>query len=103
MGNFEKLMAETKGLLKDLLKSDSSKEDIEKVTAIDKSLDSLTEENNKQETELKDYKEMLLNQVKNTGFSVNGKQPDDSGVSETKDLDSVINESLNKVIQARKN
>lgn len=103
-GKFNDFMAETKSLLKDLITKESSKEDIERISNIDKSLDSLAQEYLSKETELKEMKELVVDQVKNTGFKVNGNQTDDSGVSETpKDFDSVLKESIDKIIQARKN
>ena len=103
-GKFNDFMAETKSLLKDLITKESSKEDIERISNIDKSLDSLAQEYLSKETELKEMKELVVDQVKNTGFKVNGNQVDDSGVSETpKDIDSVLKESIDKIIQARKN
>lgn len=103
-GKFNDFMAETKSLLKDLITKESSKEDIERISNIDKSLDSLAQEYLSKETELKEMKELVVDQVKNTGFKVNGNQVDDSGVSETpKDFDSVLKESIDKIIQARKN
>ena len=103
-GKFNDFMAETKSLLKDLITKESSKEEIERISNIDKSLDSLAQEYLSKETELKEMKELVVDQVKNTGFKVNGNQVDDSGVSETpKDFDSVLKESIDKIIQARKN
>ena len=103
-GKFNDFMAETKSLLKDLITKESSKEDIERISNIDKSLDSLAQEYLNKETELNEMKELVVDQVKNTGFKVNGNQVDDSGVSETpKDFDSVLKESIDKIIQARKN
>ena len=103
-GKFNDFMDETKSLLKDLITKESSKEDIERISNIDKSLDSLAQEYLSKETELKEMKELVVDQVKNTGFKVNGNQTDDSGVSETpKDFDSVLKESIDKIIQARKN
>ena len=40
--NFKDLLAETKGKINEMLTKDSSKEDIERITEINKSLDSLT-------------------------------------------------------------
>lgn len=103
-GKFNDFMAETKSLLKDLITKESSKEDIERISNIDKSLDSLAQEYLSKETELKEMKELVVDQVKNTGFKVNGNQTDDSGVRDTpKDFDSVLKESIDKIIQARKN
>ena len=98
--DFKELMSETKGLLKDLLKSDSSKEEIERITNIDKSLDSLSEAHGKQETELKEFKELVVNQVKNTGFK--GTDKDVRGDDEIPDVDSAIESSINDILAKRK-
>ena len=95
--NFKDLLAETKGKINDLLTKDSSKEDIERITEINKSLDSLTESYTAKETELSEMKEMVVNQVKNTGFKPSAQDlQDNNPISVEEAIESSIQDILAK-------
>lgn len=98
MTKYEELMSKTKAQLKDLITKESSQEEINKITSIDKSLDELQAENQKLIAENSSLKDSLIESVKNTGFKVSGKESDDIGVQEeTKSLDDVMTEELAKI------
>ena len=98
---FEKQLAEIKGELKEMLREDSSKEDIDRIAELDKRLDELKSEHQKVVDESTELKGMVINQVKSTGFKVE-KQEDDIGVSETKSLDDILLENARNIEQSRK-
>ena len=98
---FEKQLAEIKGELKEMLREDSSKEDIDRIAELDKRLDELKCEHQKVVDESTELKGMVINQVKSTGFKVE-KQEDDIGVSETKSLDDILLENARNIEQSRK-
>lgn len=102
MADFKKLLSDTKAQVKELLSKDSSKEQIEKITQIDKQLDSLLEEHGKTEQEVITYKDMVIEQVKNTGVKNTG--ADDSGADDTKtpSLDDVLASELKKIEAEKK-
>ena len=103
MTEFEKMLAETKGKLKNLITKETSQEDIKAITAIDKDLDSLGESFTKMRDENNSLKDDLIAAVKGTGFKVDSSTHDDSGVDETpKSIDEIMNESLEKIIKERK-
>ena len=98
MTKYQELMSKTKAQLKDLITKESSQEEINKITSIDKSLDELQAENQKLIAENSSLKDSLIESVKNTGFKVSGKESDDIGVQEeTKSLDDVMTEELAKI------
>ena len=98
MTKYEELMSKTKAQLKDLISKDSSQEEINRITSIDKTLDELQAENEKLIAENSSLKDSLIESVKNTGFKVSGKESDDIGLQEeTKSLDDVMIEELAKI------
>ena len=98
MTKYEELMSKTKAQLKDLITKESSQEEINKITSIDKTLDELQAENERLITENSSLKDSLIESVKNTGFKVSGKESDDIGLQEeTKSLDDVMAEELAKI------
>lgn len=98
MTKYEELMSKTKAQLKDLITKESSQEEINKITSIDKTLDELQAENERLIAENSSLKDSLIESVKNTGFKVSGKESDDIGVQEeTKSLDDVMAEELAKI------
>ena len=98
MTKYEELLSKTKAQLKDLITKESSQEEINKITSIDKSLDELQAENEKLIAENSSLKDSLIESVKNTGFKVTGKETDDIGTqAETKDLDTIMAEELAKI------
>ena len=103
MSKYAELMAKIKGHLKESLTKDSSKEEIEKISAMDKELDELNEEHEKLVKENGSLKDSLIESVKNTGFKVNGKEVDDIGThEETKSMDDIMNEELAKITAKQK-
>lgn len=96
-----KLISEIKAKLKESLNENSSKEDIERVAQLDKQLDEVAESFEKAQAEVQAYKEIAINQVKNTGFKPKD-QADDIGVSETKSLDDIMLEEARNIEQQRK-
>ena len=98
MTKYQELMSKTKAQLKDLITKESSQEEINRITSIDKTLDELQAENQKLIAENSSLKDSLIESVKNTGFKVSGKESDDIGVQEeTKSLDDVMAEELAKI------
>ena len=99
MSDFKKVLSETKTQLKEMLTKESSQEDIERITALDKKLDSLQEEYDKKSQENESLKDTLIESVKGTGFKVKGSQSDDSGVDgDQKSMDDIMNEELEKIV-----
>lgn len=98
MTKYEELMSKTKAQLKDLITKESSQEEINRITSIDKTLDELQAENERLIAENSSLKDSLIESVKNTGFKVSGKESDDIGLQEeTKSLDDVMAEELAKI------
>lgn len=95
MNEFEKLLSEIKAQLKASLTNESSQDDIQRISNIDKSLDLLSESYKDKEKEVMTYKDMVIDQVKSTGFKVDGAS-NDIGTNETKSLDEVMAEELSK-------
>ena len=103
MIDFLKVLSETKTQLKEMLSKDSSKEDIEKITQLDKNLDSLNEAYDIKSQENDSLKDTLIESVKNTGFKVNGSQSDDSGVDQNqKSMEDIMDEELEKIVAKQK-
>ena len=103
MSKYAELMAKIKGHLKEQITSDSSKEQIDTITALDKELDELNNEHEKLVSENSSLKDSLIESVKNTGFKVNGKEIDDIGTSgETKSMDDIMSEELAKITAKQK-
>ena len=96
---FEEIITNLKTTLKDkVLTADNT----EAVTAIDKGLDSLLEENKKNLTALQETKDKLVEVVKGTSFSSpSGTQGKDEG-TENLSLDEVIQNELNKILENEK-
>ena len=92
---FNELLAEIKGQLKDSLTSESSQEEIQRISQLDKSLDLLSESYQEKEKEVATYKDMVIDQVKSTGFKADS--TDDTGVNEVKSLDEALAEALQSI------
>lgn len=96
--DFKKVLEETKLQLKGMLNKDSSQEQINAITALDKNLDSLNEAYDQKTQENESLKDNLIESVKNTGFKVGGSQKDDSGIDQNpKSMDEILNEELDKI------
>ena len=91
---FNELLSEIKAQLKDSLTSESSQEEIQRITNLDKSLDLLSESYQEKEKEVATYKDMVIDQVKSTGFKADS--TDETGASQVKSVD----EALMEVIQS---
>ena len=100
MNEFEKLLSEIKAQLKASLTNESSQDDIQRISSIDKSLDLLSESYKDKEKEVMTYKDMVIDQVKSTGFKVDS--TDETGASQIKSLDEALEEALMK-IEAKQN
>lgn len=96
MKKFEEILSEIKAQLKASLTTESSQEDIKRVSELDKSLDLLSESYQDKEKEVATYKDMVIDQVKSTGFKM-GKTENDIGTDEVKSLDEVMAEELAKI------
>lgn len=97
MPDFKKTLGETKSQLKGMLTKDSSQEQINAITELDKKLDSLMEAYDLKTQENESLKDNLIEAVKNTGFKVNGSQQDDSGIDQNqKSIDEILADELNK-------
>lgn len=95
---FKKVLEQTKVQLKGLLNKDSSQEQINAITELDKNLDSLNEAYDQKAQENESLKDNLIEQVKNTGFKVSGSQKDDSGIDPNpKSMDEILTEELDKI------
>ena len=98
MEDFRKLLSETKAQLKGMLDNNPSQEQINAIAELDKKLDSLNEVFEGKDKEINSLKDNLIEQVKNTGFKVNGSEHDDSGVDQNqKSMDEIMAEELDKI------
>ena len=92
---FNELLAEIKGQLKDSLTSESSQEEIQRISQLDKSLDLLSESYQEKEKEVATYKDMVIDQVKSTGFKADS--TDETGASEVRSVDDALMEALQSI------
>lgn len=98
MIDFKKLLGETKSQLKGMLTKESTQEQINAITEMDKKLDSLAEAYDQKTQENESLKDNLIEAVKNTGFKVNGSHEDDSGIDQNqKSMDEILADELNKI------
>ena len=94
---WQELLSETKALLKNSITTESSKEQIDQVAKIDSQIDGLNKAYEELDKEYESLKDSYLEQVKNTGFKSNEADNDISG--ETKSLDEIMSEELQKITQ----
>lgn len=89
--NFTELLSRIKNNLKDLTNADN----VEKISALDKDIDSLNEAYTKQGEELQKTKDSFVNYVKDTSFT----KPSEDAPIEQKEmtLDEAFNNAINKV------
>lgn len=100
MTKFEEIMAKTKGHLKSLITKESTQEQISQISEADKSIDDLQKAYDEKNAECEDLKNRFIEAVKNTGFKVNGSSNSDDGTQEeTKSLDEIMQEELDKVVK----
>lgn len=92
---FNELLSEIKAQLKDSLTSESSQEEIQRISQLDKSLDLLSESYQEKEKEVATYKDMVIDQVKSTGFKADS--TDETGASEVRSVDDALMEALQSI------
>lgn len=91
------ILTETKSQLKGLLNEQSSQEQINAITSLDKCLDSLNEVYNQKEQEVNSLKDNLIDMVKNTSFKVDNSSNDDIVDQNPKSMDEILKEELEKI------
>ena len=99
--SWKEILTETKSQLKGLLNEQSSQEQINAISSLDKQLDSLNEVYDQKEKEVNSLKDNLIDMVKNTSFKVDNSSNDDIVDPNPKSMDEILSEELNK-ITARK-
>lgn len=92
---FNELLSEIKAQLKDSLTSESSQEEIQRISQLDKSLDLLSESYQEKEKEVATYKDMVIDQVKSTGFKADS--TDETGASQVKSVDDALMEAIQSI------
>lgn len=97
MIDFSKVMGETKTHLKNLINKDSSQDEINRITAIDKQLDQLQEAFTEKSKENESLKDDLIASVKSTSFKVNSSNENDDIDGNQKSMDEILSEELNKI------
>ena len=98
MEDFKKLLGETKSQLKAMLTKDSSQEQIDAITSLDKKLDGLNEAYSKKDEENNSLKDKLIDMVKNTSFKVDGASNDETDIGgNQKSMDEIMAEELDKI------
>ena len=94
--NWKEILTETKSQLKGLLNENSSQEQINAITSLDKQLDSLNEVYDQKEKEVNSLKDNLIDMVKNTSFKVDNSSNSDIIDQNPKSMDEILMEELKK-------
>ena len=94
--NWKEILVETKNQLKGLLNENSSQEQINAISSLDKQLDSLNEVYDQKEKEVNSLKDNLIDMVKNTSFKVDNSSNSDPMDQNQKSMDEILIEELNK-------
>ena len=102
MTEIEKLLGEIKTQLKASMTPDLSKEQVDKFLEVDKKLDKVQEEYTSLNSKYDELKDAYINQAKNLGFRPNGSKGEDDESGETKSLDEILEEELNKTLEKEK-
>lgn len=97
MQDFKKVLEETKNQLKGMITKESSQEQINVITELDKKLDSLNEAYDHKAQENESLKDNLIEAVKNTGFKVSSSNQEDDIGGNQKSMDQILDEELNKI------
>ncbi len=97
MQDFKKVLSKTKTQLKAMITKESSQEQINAITSVDKVLDSLNEAYQGKEEEVNSLKDNLIDMVKNTGFKVDGSKGDEDIDGNQKSMEEIMQEELNKI------
>ena len=99
--NFNDIINNMKSSLKDLITPESSKEYIEKISSLDKSLDEVVGAHENTTKELQEIKDLYIKGVKEYGF----KTPSNDNPTkheEPKSLDDILQDNLDKIIKEEK-
>ena len=99
--NFNDIINNIKSELKGLITSESSKESIEKVGALDKQIDEVVNAHESTTKELQEIKDLYIKGVKEYGF----KTPSNDNPTkheEPKSLDDILQDNLDKIIKEEK-
>ena len=99
--NFNDIINNMKSGLKDLITPESSKEYIEKIRSLDKSLDEVVGAHENTTKELQEIKDLYIKGVKEFGF----KNPSNDNPTEEKkpkSLDEIMNDNLEKFKEEKK-
>ena len=94
--NWKEILTETKSQLKGLLNEQSSQEQINAITSLDKQLDFLNEVYDQKEKEVNSLKDNLIDMVKNTSFKVDNSSNSEFVDPNPKSMDDILLEELNK-------
>lgn len=94
---FEETLGKIKSQLKSFIKTDMDSKQLDEITAIDKSLDELNDSHQEVVKESDDLKDRLIDSIKNTGFKSSSNESNDIGLSETKTLEQIMAEELEKI------
>lgn len=93
----EEIVQGIKNTLKNSITKESSKEQIEFASNMDKNLDLILEEDKKQDNEITGLKDKLVEVVKGTSFKMKNDEDDDPVEGDTKSLDDILKEKLNEI------
>lgn len=99
--NFNDIINNMKSSLKDLITPESSKEYIEKISSLDKSLDEVVGAHENTTKELQEIKDLYIKGVKEFGFK-NPSNDNPTKEEKTKTLDEIMNSNLDKIIKEEK-
>ena len=94
--NWKEILTETKSQLKGLLTENSSQEQINAITSLDKQLDALNEVYDQKEKENNSLKDNLIDMVKNTSFKVDNSSNSEFIDQNPKSMDDILVEELSK-------
>lgn len=97
--NFKKVLDTTREKVNSLVNADSPTTQIEEVSGIGKELDNLSSEYDKLAEENRKLKDMVINQVKATGFKATGGEDNPAGGERS--LDDIILEASNKLLDKK--
>lgn len=98
--NFKKYLDTTREKVNSLVNADSSTSQIEEVSGIGKELDNLSGEYDKLVEENRKLKDMVINQVKATGFKATGSEDNPAGGERS--LEDIISGASNKILENSK-
>lgn len=99
--NFNDIINNMKSSLKDLITPESSKEYIEKISSLDKSLDEVVSAHENTTKELQETKDLYIRSVKEFGFK-NPSNDNPTKEEKPKTLDEIMNSNLDKIIKEEK-